>query len=287
MRISRVAVGSRTDFAMQADDGAWVPYSTLGIDAPDTATALRQGGVALARTQAGLGQRLSNVPLQCPIVRPGSIIAIGLNYMDHIRETAANVPERPVVFAKFSSALVGPHDPIIVDSRLTEQADYESELAVVIGSDARWVSEDRALESVFGYAVANDVSARDWQRTDGQLSRSKSFDTFCPIGPWITSADEVPDPQVLGIRSSVNGEIRQESSTAEMVFSVAQLIAFLSRTMTLRAGDVILTGTPHGVGMARKPPTYLVPGDVVRCEVDQLGAVENRVIGPTLEGEGD
>lgn len=286
MRIARVGLGDRSDFAVQADDGAWTPYSSVGIEAPDTATAIRQAATALARTREGQGQPVADVPLHCPIVRPGSVIAIGLNYMDHIRETGASVPERPVVFAKFPSSLAGPHDAIVVDSRLTEQADYEAELAVIIGADTRWVPEDRALEYVFGYAVANDVSARDWQRADGQLSRSKSFDTFCPIGPWITSADEVPDPQKLGIRSWVNGEARQDSSTGEMVFSVAQLIAFLSRTMTLRAGDVILTGTPPGVGMGRKPPVYLAPGDTVRCELDQLGAIENPVVGPEASAEG-
>ncbi len=285
MRIARVGLGGRSDFAVQADDGAWTPYSSVGIEAPDTATGIRHAGTALARTREGLGQPVTNVPLHCPIVRPGSVIAIGLNYMDHIRETGASVPERPVVFAKFSSSLAGPYDPIVVDSRLTEQADYEAELAVIIGADARWVAEDRALGYVFGYAVANDVSARDWQRADGQLSRSKSFDTFCPIGPWITSADEVSSPQELGVRSWVNGEARQDSSTGEMVFSVAQLIAFLSRTMTLRAGDVILTGTPPGVGIGRKPPVYLAPGDTVRCELDLLGAIENRVVSPGAPAE--
>jgi 2-keto-4-pentenoate hydratase/2-oxohepta-3-ene-1,7-dioic acid hydratase in catechol pathway len=167
-----------------------------------------------------------------------------------------------------------------MDPSLTEQGDYEAELAVIIGRRARRVSLADALDHVFGYAVANDVSARDWQFADPQFDRSKSFDTFLPVGPWITTADEVPDPQALGIRTWVNGELRQDSSTAEMVFGVAELIEFLSRGMTLEPGDVIVTGTPHGVGFAMDPPRFLAPGDVVRCELDVLGTLENPVVGP-------
>lgn len=287
MRIARVSAGSVKDFAIQQKGGAWVPFASLGIDAPDTASAIAYARTAYARVSQGAGRPLDGaVSLHCPVVRPSKILAIGLNYMDHIRETGATAPERPVVFAKYPSALTGPNDVIVVDSRLTEQADYESELAVIIGSTTRWVAEEDALNSVFGYAVANDVSARDWQRMDAQLSRSKSFDTFCPIGPWITTADEVMEPQALGIRSSVNGGERQASSTAEMVFSVAQLITYLSRSMTLAPGDVILTGTPHGVGMAMKPAVYLKPGDSVRCEIDRLGWIENRIVAEMSSAKG-
>ena len=167
-----------------------------------------------------------------------------------------------------------------MDKELTERGDYEVELAVVIGKRTRKVGEDRALDSVFGYTVANDVSARDWQKADGQFDRSKSFDTFCPIGPWITTADEVPDPQGLALRSWVNGELRQDSSTKEMLFDIAHLIHYLSRGMTLEPGDVLLTGTPHGVGFAMEPPRYLAPGDVVECEVEGLGRLRNAVVGP-------
>lgn len=164
----------------------------------------------------------------------------------------------------------------MVDPRLTEQGDYEAELAVVVGDGGRWLTADRALGAVFGYAVANDVSARDWQFLDGQFSRAKSMDTFCPIDPW-TTADEVGDPQALRITCHVNGERRQDSSTAEMVFGVADLLVYLSRTMTLEPGDVILTGTPPGVGFAMQPPRFLRPGDRVRCEIAGLGAIDNAV----------
>ncbi|MPZ73743.1 MAG: hypothetical protein GEU74_11015 [Nitriliruptorales bacterium] len=200
--------------------------------------------------------------------------------MDHIRETGARAPERPVLFAKFPNALNDPYGDVVLDPALTEQGDYEAELAVIIGAHTRRVTVSQALASVYGYAVANDVSARDWQTRDMQLARSKSFDTFCPLGPWITTADEVPDPQELAIRSWVNGEARQDSSTKEMLYGVAELIEFFARGMTLEPGDVILTGTPHGVGFAMDPPRFLAPGDVVRCEVEGLGVIENRMVGP-------
>jgi acylpyruvate hydrolase len=282
MRLARVMVGSDPDFAIQDASGRWVPLASVGIDAPDTASAILQSRVAKARVADGAGQPLrGDAPLTCPIVRPGKVLAIGLNYEDHIRETGAARPERPIVFAKYTNSLSGPRDPIIVDPALTQQADYESELAVVVGARARGISEEDALSIVFGYAVGNDVSARDWQKKDAQFSRSKSMDTFCPIGPWITTADDVLDPQDLAIGSTVNGEKRQQSTTAEMIFSVRYLLSFLSQTMTLEPGDVLLTGTPHGVGFVMDPPRFLAADDVVRCEIEGLGAIENRVVGPT------
>lgn len=266
-------------FAVGHSGGGWVPLEQLGIEASATADVIAQAdeiSSAIAQAQPGS----EDLQLRCPVVRPTKVMAIGLNYMDHIRETNSPVPERPVLFAKFSNSLNGPSGAIVVDPELTEKADYEVELAVVIGKRARRVSEDEALGYVFGYAVGNDVSARDWQFRDPQYDRSKSFDTCCPIGPWITTVDEVPNPQALGIRSWVNGEIRQDSSTKEMLYSVAHLIAYLSRGMTLEPGDVILTGTPHGVGFAMDPPQFLHPGDVVRCEVEGLGTIENGCVSP-------
>jgi 2-keto-4-pentenoate hydratase/2-oxohepta-3-ene-1,7-dioic acid hydratase in catechol pathway len=274
MRIARIEHEGRKEFAAAQDDGPWVPLASMGIEARDTSEVIEQAASIRDALAAGSGM---------PVVRPSKMLAIGLNYMDHIREQGAEKPERPIVFAKYPSALIGPYDPIVVDPTLTEQADYEAELAVVIGRQARGLSRDQALDAVFGYCVSNDVSARDWQRKDSQFSRSKSFDTFCPAGPWITTADCVSDPQGLGIRSDVNGERRQDSSTKEMIFPVAELIEFVSRGMTLEPGDVILTGTPHGVGFVMDPPVFLRPGDVVGCEIDGLGRIENRVVGPSAD----
>jgi 2-keto-4-pentenoate hydratase/2-oxohepta-3-ene-1,7-dioic acid hydratase in catechol pathway len=208
------------------------------------------------------------------------MLAIGLNYRDHIRETKQTEPSNPIVFAKFPSSLNDPYGDIVMDQRLTEAGDYESELAVVIGRKARGIELSEALGCVFAYTVANDVSAREWQKRDGQLDRSKSFDTFCPIGPWLTTADEVSDPQALAVHSWVNGESRQDSSTREMIFSVEHLIWYIARGMTLEPGDVILTGTPHGVGVAMDPPRFIVPGDLVECEVEGLGTLRNPVVAP-------
>ncbi len=277
----RIAYTDR-GFAVAHPGGGWIPLAELGIQAAEIADVIAQSeGIASAISEAS--HDAEELHLLCPIVRPTKVLAIGLNYMDHIRETKSPIPERPVLFAKFPSTLNGPFGDIVVDPALTEQADYEAELAVVIGKRARRVSAADALDYVFGYSVANDVSARDWQYRDPQFDRSKGFDTFCPIGPWITTADEVPDPQSLTIRSWVNGEPRQDSSTKEMVHGVADLIEFLSRGMTLEPGDVILTGTPHGVGFAMKPPRYLAAGDLVRCEIEGLGAIENNCIGPFAE----
>lgn len=275
MKIARTHAG----FVVMGKDGGWVGVDELGIEADTTEAVIQQRADvegALATAPPGRDEP----ELLCPIVRPSKVLCIGLNYMDHIRETSSPVPERPVLFGKFPNALNDPHGEIVMDPALTEEGDYEAELAVVIGARTRSIALDDALDHVFGYAVANDVSARDWQFRDPQYARSKSFDTFCPIGPWITTADEVPDPQALAIRSWVNDELRQDSTTKEMVFSVAELIEFLARGMTLEPGDVILTGTPHGVGFAMDPPQLLVPGDIVRCDIEGLGSIDNPIVGP-------
>jgi 2-keto-4-pentenoate hydratase/2-oxohepta-3-ene-1,7-dioic acid hydratase in catechol pathway len=210
-------------------------------------------------------------------LRPGKIVAIGLNYLDHIRESKLSQPKQPLVFAKFPSSVTGPNDPIVVDVELTTQVDWEVELGVIVGKRMRNVAVGAALDYVFGYTVGNDVSARDVQFSESQWTRGKSFDTFCPIGPVVVTPDEIPDPQALALRTRVNGEVMQDSSTAEMLFGVAELLAFCSRSFTLEPGDLLLTGTPWGCGYFMDPPRALEIGDLVECEVERIGALRNAV----------
>ena len=209
------------------------------------------------------------------------LMGIGRNYADHAKEQAAAVPDRPMVFTKNPMSAILDGDEIVVPKICQEkpQVDFEGELAVIIGKDAKNIGEEKALEYVLGYCIANDVSARWWQKegSGGQFYRGKSFDTFCPLGPMIVPAIEVRDPQQLKLLTKVNGAVMQEDSTAKMVFSVKTLIADLSRGMTLGAGTCILTGTPAGVGMARTPPVWLKDGDLVEIEIEGLGKLSNRV----------
>jgi len=207
--------------------------------------------------------------------RPGKLICIGLNYVDHARESGLEIPKEPLCFAKWPSAIVGDGDEILLPAA-SRQVDYEAELAVIIGTRALNVSVDDALTYVSGYACFNDVSARDVQMRDGQWTRAKSFDSFAPLGPT-TDASLIPDPQSLGIRCKVNGETVQEGTTGDMIFTVAQVIAYLSRDMTLEPGDVIATGTPAGIGLAKQPPRFLSSGDVVTVEIDRIGSITNRI----------
>jgi 2-keto-4-pentenoate hydratase/2-oxohepta-3-ene-1,7-dioic acid hydratase in catechol pathway len=222
------------------------------------------------------GRPLANVRLAAPIPNPGKIVAIGLNYADHAAEGNVPVPTAPLVFAKFPSTIVGPDDVVTWDRGLTDRVDYEAELGVVIGARARNVSEADALDHVFGYTCVNDVSARDLQFGDGQWVRGKSLDTFCPVGPWIVTADEIPDPQTLAIACLVNGEALQDSTTANMFFGVRTLISYCSRAFTLEPGDLIATGTPAGVGVYKKPPRLLRDGDEMVVRIERIGELRNR-----------
>ena len=244
------------------------------LDGHGDLTALLRAGID--PHQLSLGEPLQG-GLAAPL-RPGKIVAIGLNYLDHIRESNLERPERPLVFAKFPSSVIGPDDPIELDETLTRRVDWEVELAVIVGRPMRHVAESGALDHVFGYTVGNDVSARDVQFSESQWVRGKSFDTFCPLGPVVVTADEIPDPQALALRTRVNGEVMQESSTAEMVFGVAELLAFCSRSFTLDPGDVVLTGTPWGCGEFMDPPRSLAPGDVVETEIEGIGTLRNPVV---------
>jgi 2-keto-4-pentenoate hydratase/2-oxohepta-3-ene-1,7-dioic acid hydratase in catechol pathway len=211
-----------------------------------------------------------------PIERPGKIVCVGLNYRDHAEEQGAPLPEAPLLFAKWQNTLIGPGEPIVIPQIVTK-CDYEAELGVVIGSRVRDASAENALEAVAGYICVNDVSARDLQFADGQWTRGKSPDTFCPVGPRLVPRDEVSDPQNLAIRAVLNGETMQESSTSNMVFGVADLIAYITRTITLEPGDLIATGTPAGVGAFRKPPVFMGPGDEITIEIEGLGTLTNPV----------
>ena len=214
--------------------------------------------------------------MSLPIERPGKIVCVGLNYRDHAEEQGTALPQAPLLFAKWPNTLIGPGDAIVIPS-ITKQVDYEAELGVVIGERVRGVSEENALEAVRGYLCLNDVSARDLQFGDKQWTRGKSPDTFCPIGPALVPASEVPDPQALAIRAIVNGQVLQDSSTSNMIFTVAEIIAYVSQAITLEPGDLIATGTPAGVGAFRDPPIWLQPGDEVTIEIEGLGALTNPV----------
>jgi 2-keto-4-pentenoate hydratase/2-oxohepta-3-ene-1,7-dioic acid hydratase in catechol pathway len=220
------------------------------------------------------------VKLLAPVVPP-VILCIGLNYRKHAAETGAKIPEYPVLFMKSPGTLQNPGDPIVLPTKLrSDQVDYECELAVVIGRKCKNVSKNDALDVVFGYTAANDVSARDWQKSfgGGQWCRGKGFDTFAPVGPAIVTKDEIPNPNALRIGTRVNSKSRQNSNTSDMIFDVPTLVEFLSGSTTLYPGTLILTGTPEGVGMAMDPPRYLGPGDFVEIEIEKIGVLSNPVI---------
>jgi 2-keto-4-pentenoate hydratase/2-oxohepta-3-ene-1,7-dioic acid hydratase in catechol pathway len=252
----------------------------------DVGDLYRRGdaAVAAANNLAGRvessGVHLVDLDLRLapPVTAPTKVICVGQNYAAHARESGLPVPSRPVLFAKYPNTLVGHGDGVVLHA-ITACLDYEVELGVVIGRRARRVSAQDALGVVAGYTVVNDISGRDLQFGDTQWLRGKSLDTWAPMGPVFVSADEVPDPQVLGLRTTVNGELRQDSTTADMIFGVAEIIAFITEAMTLEPGDVIATGTPQGVGMGFRPPRYLAVGDEVVATVDGIGSLRSTIVG--------
>jgi 2-keto-4-pentenoate hydratase/2-oxohepta-3-ene-1,7-dioic acid hydratase in catechol pathway len=260
-------------------------YSALELvpDGPSTMAALIAGGrpavaalqAAVAEARVDGGQPLDDASLMAPLPRPGKVVGIGRNYRDHTTEEGVEPPPAPLIFAKWPSSIVGPGADVRWDPALTDQVDYEAELAAVIGRTARNVDVGDALDFVFGYTCLNDVSARDLQFGDGQWVRGKSLDTFCPMGPAIVTADEISDPQDLAISCSVAGERLQDARTSSMFFSVAEIISYCSRSFTLQPGDVIATGTPGGVGAFRDPPRFLRDGDRMVVEIERVGRLEN------------
>jgi 2-keto-4-pentenoate hydratase/2-oxohepta-3-ene-1,7-dioic acid hydratase in catechol pathway len=227
----------------------------------------------------------ANVHLLAPVPDPRKIICIGLNYRDHAAESGVPAPEEPILFSKYATTLIGHGEPIRLP-RVSDEVDYEAELVVVIGRAGRHIPRERALDHVGGYAVGHDVSARDWQlnKPGKQWMAGKTFDTFAPVGPELVTPDEVGDPHNLGIRLRLNGQTMQDSSTNQLIFGVDVLIAYISQVFTLQPGDLIFTGTPPGVGMARQPPAWLKPGDVVEVEIDRLGTLRNPVVAEDAAG---
>lgn len=239
----------------------------------DTMQHLIRRGITPSRTADS--HALDQVKIEAPL-RPPKIIAIGRNYAEHAAETGNAVPQAPLIFAKFPSSVIGQGEAITWREAITTQVDWEGELAVVIGKRGRNITEEDAYNYVFGYTIANDVSARDLQlRTDTQWTRGKSLDTFCPLGPWIVTRDEIADPHDLHLKTTVNGEVMQDGHTGSMIFRIPTLIAYCSQMFTLEPGDLILTGTPPGVGEGRKPPVYLKDGDVVSVTIEGIGELSN------------
>jgi 2-keto-4-pentenoate hydratase/2-oxohepta-3-ene-1,7-dioic acid hydratase in catechol pathway len=266
----------------------WLPADELVAGGPSTMTELLDGvprslaalsAAAAAAVDDGRiardGRPLDDTVLLSPVSRPGKIVAIGRNYREHAAEEGVDPPPAPLVFAKWPSSVVGHRAEVRWDPDLTQQVDYEAELAVVIGRRARQVSAADALDHVLGYTCLNDVSARDIQFGDGQWVRGKSLDTFCPMGPVLVTRDEIPDPQALAISCSVNGELLQDGNTSQMYFGVAEIISYCSQSFSLEPGDVISTGTPSGVGVFRKPPRFLAAGDVMVVEIEGIGRLES------------
>jgi 2-keto-4-pentenoate hydratase/2-oxohepta-3-ene-1,7-dioic acid hydratase in catechol pathway len=249
-----------------------LPPTLIGVlEAGESALAM----IERAATSAGPRRALADVELHAPIPRPGKVLAIGVNYADHIAEMGRTKPDYPTVFNKQMTCVNGPRAPIHLP-RVSGALDYECELAVVIGRRCRHVSKERAREVIAGFCIMNDVTVRDWQIHTPTWTMGKSFDTHGPLGPWLTT--DVSDPHALGLKTWVNGELRQNSNTRNLVFNCYDLIAYLSTACTLEPGDIISTGTPSGVGAAMKPPRWLQAGDVVRIEIEGLGALENQVI---------
>lgn len=253
-----------------ARDGGWhvLPGGSLE-------DLIRSGTLADA-VDAAQPSPLTDPVLAAPL-RPGKVVAIGLNYMDHVREAGIDAPTQPLIFAKFPSSVIGPNEAIEIDTSLTRRVDWEVELAVVIGKRLSRAQPDEVLDAVLGYTVANDVSARDLQFGDGQWVRGKSLDTFCPLGPVIVTPDDLGDPQSLRLATRVNGRTMQNSNTSEMLFSIVDILVHCSNAFTLEPGDVILTGTPWGCGEFMDPKVSLSAGDIVECEVEGIGVLKNTV----------
>jgi 2-keto-4-pentenoate hydratase/2-oxohepta-3-ene-1,7-dioic acid hydratase in catechol pathway len=269
-------------------------YVDVNAACPDVSFRLRELLALGTEAQSRVWSALERGPIAYdpatsrllpPIPDPGKIVCIGLNYRDHAAESHVPVPTQPVLFSKYTTTLIGHLDRIVLP-RVSREVDYEAELVVVIGQGGKYIPKENARAHVGGYTIGNDVSARDWQviKPAKQWMTGKTFDTFAPTGPELVTPDEVPDPHDLGIRLRRNGQTMQDSNTREFIFTVEELIAYISQIVTLEPGDLIFTGTPPGVGMARTPPVWLAPGDVVEIEIDRLGILRNEVVAEDSAG---
>ncbi len=270
-----VVVGERATPAVALMNSGPKTMADLLAGGSELLDGLREAVARQADQISGSGAPLDALTILAPVTRPGKIVAIGLNYHAHAIEQNVEPPKAPLIFAKFPTSVIGTGAAITWDPALTSQVDFEAELACVIGRRAREVTEASALDYVLGYTCGNDVTARDLQFGDRQWVRGKSLDTFCPLGPWMVTRDEIPDPQALRVRATVSGETLQDGHTRDMIFSVAQIIAYASRAFTLEPGDVIMTGTPSGVGVWREPKRFLGDGDVVEIEIEGIGVLRN------------
>jgi 2-keto-4-pentenoate hydratase/2-oxohepta-3-ene-1,7-dioic acid hydratase in catechol pathway len=266
--------------------GHFIDLHATDPNVPPSVRQILEGGPAVLRAVEQAAARpdavkypASDVKLHSPVVDPRKIICLGLNYRDHAAESGAPIPKEPILFSKYPTALIG-HGENIVLPRVSTEVDFEAELVIVVGKRGRHLSAEEAPGYVAGYTVGHDVSARDWQlKKDGkQWMVGKTFDTFAPVGPVLVTADEVPDPHALPIRLRLNGQTMQDSNTSQMIFSVGATLAYLSQVLTLEPGDLIFTGTPPGVGFARKPPLFLKGGDVAEVEIEGLGVLRNPVV---------
>ncbi|XP_059586542.1 fumarylacetoacetate hydrolase domain-containing protein 2 isoform X2 [Alligator mississippiensis] len=269
----------------EKDGGNVIDLNACDSSLPRTMREFLEGGeAALAAARKALASHQhvlprSEVSLLAPVINPGKVICVGMNYADHCREQGMEHPKEPIIFSKFTSSIVGPCDNIVHPPKSNE-LDWEVELAFVIGKKGKNIQESVAMDHIVGFTVGHDVSARDWQlkKNGTQWVLGKSFDTFCPLGPALVTKDAVSDPHNLGIRCRVNGELVQDSNTSQMIFKVPTLVSWVSQFATLYPGDVFLTGTPPGVGVFRKPPMFLKRGDEVQCEIDELGTLHNKVV---------
>ena len=284
MRLISYVDGAGRERLGVSADARWIPASELLPDGPGSMAALLDAGPAAVRALAAAahpdriadrGRPLDDVEWLPPVPRPGKVVCIGRNYREHIAEEHAEPPKAPLIFAKWPSSVVGHGAEVRWDPALTKQVDYEAELGVVIGRRARRVDVAQALDYVLGYTCINDVTARDLQFGDGQWTRGKSLDTFCPMGPVLVTADEIPDPQTLAISCRIGERVMQQSNTSQMYFGVAEIVSHCSQAFTLEPGDVIASGTPGGVGYFRDPKVVLGDGDVVHVEIERIGRLTN------------